>query len=84
MESTKLALVKAIHSLTDYTLKQIEAKYNEAFTKHKWRAKYYAKKHAIKVLQGWLVSLRQKKWLGKTHKEYLGTNTEWRITHPQK
>lgn len=65
MESTKKSLMDAIHGLTNYTYKQIEAKYNETYLKHPWRAKYYARKASIKVLQWWLTSIRQKKWTSK-------------------
>lgn len=62
MEQTKTSLIKAIHSLSNYTYKEIEAKYNETFNKHPWQTKYYANKNACKVLQGWLYSIRQTKW----------------------
>lgn len=60
MESTKTSLVKAIHFASGYTYKQIEDKYNQELNKIPERNKYYAKKHAIKVLQWWLTSLIKK------------------------
>lgn len=63
MEYTKTALVKAIHELTNYTYKEINDKYEQELNKHPSRNKYYARKHAIKVLQGWLNNLRNNtKW----------------------
>lgn len=60
--TNKALLVKEIHLLWDNTYKEIEAKYKQELTKYPSRNKYYAKKHAIKVLQGWLISLRKESW----------------------
>lgn len=57
--STKTALVKELNSL-GYTYKQIEDKYTQERDKIPWRAKYYARKHAIKVLKGWVFNEKQK------------------------
>ena len=66
MESTKTALVNAIYLTSNYTKKEIEEKYQQELNKIPERAKYYAKKHAIKVLQWWLISLKQKNgWINK-------------------
>lgn len=59
MESTKTSLVNAIYLASNYTKKQIEEKYQQELNKIPGRQKYYAKKHAIKVLQWFLYSLRQ-------------------------
>lgn len=66
MEQTKTSLIREIHNLTDYTIKEIEEVYNQTFLKYpNQQAKYYARKAAIKRLQWWLVSLRKTKWLQK-------------------
>ena len=60
MEYTKTTLAKAIHNMSPYTYKEIDAVYYEVVNKHPNRNKYYAKKAGIKRLQAFLKNLQCK------------------------
>jgi len=62
---TKVAIIKEIHFLTDYTFSEINEKWDKEFNKNPKQTKYYKKKRAIRIMQGWLSSLiynKKKLW----------------------
>lgn len=61
--TSKIMLIKEIHFISTYTYKEIEDKYKQELNKNPKQAKYYAKKRAIRILQGWLISLIKEKWI---------------------
>ena len=68
--NTKTMLVKEIHKLSPYTLKEINLKYDKEFNKNPTQAKFYKKKRAIRIMQGWLNNLiyNKKKYVWKIYK----------------
>lgn len=57
---TKTGLVDELVKYTNYSKKEIEILYKNHLNKNPDQAKYYAKKNAIRVLQGFLYSLKIK------------------------
>ena len=58
MYTTKTALVKEIHRISNYTFEQIEKVYLDILNKNPTRNKYYAKKAWIKRLQAFYLKLK--------------------------